>query len=144
MYAYLLYFTEMHVKQGIFELAPAVEREIESDILHNLQLGDHAICMYVCMFVHVYIWIQAHHIIITGEYYIDVPLLLARWICVPELSKLLEDEGESGDQNNNRNNKSTTFSPNVMASIEDLIGSNKIDGTVYNRSSTYCCCGSSM
>ena len=41
----------MHVKQGIFELAPAVEREIESDILHNLQLGDHAICMYVCMYV---------------------------------------------------------------------------------------------
>jgi hypothetical protein len=51
MYAYLLYFAEMHVKQGIFELAPAVEREIESDILHNLQLGDHAICMYVCMYV---------------------------------------------------------------------------------------------
>ena len=54
MYAYLLYFAEMHVKQGIFELAPAVEREIESDILHNLQLGDHAICMYVCLYMYIY------------------------------------------------------------------------------------------
>ncbi len=32
-------FAELHVKQGIYELAPAVEREIESDILHSLQLG---------------------------------------------------------------------------------------------------------
>eukprot|EP01036_Dinobryon_divergens_P027146 gene27146-35870_t len=77
---------ELHVKQGIYELAPAVEREIESEILNTLQL---------------------------------------------ELSKLLEDEGDSNDHGNSQSNKSATFSPNVMATIEDLIGNNKFDGTVF-------------